>query len=336
MSCMQVVQQFEALRQTNDFVQYEKDFADSLVSSLVKWSAAGEVPTVKALDDMINNQKLKKNGLTLGSTRYDLETNSVFIHGKKSLVQFNYPGNIKDPVELGDLLLICTLVYGGKRYFERMTIVQFKMENARQNIFSWTVDNDKQLYLLSRFPTFTSVEGILSKGINYNLRNTSDCLGSYGLLQTNGDFVFISGITLDGILGKRNTIRKNEMHSQRNSICYNGLLFDNCLLCLNTHIFAVDYLGLNIGEFTVSCGSLSNLQARNFLGRILASLEYRIKRGRGTPNISQLLSSFSRFPYSDGLFGGENFQSDQDFTDDNGIGIIHTTINVGESDDLLR
>jgi hypothetical protein len=51
---------------------------------------------------------------------------------------------------------------------------------------------------------------------------------------------------------------------------------------------------------------------------------------RPTKSVERFISSFRQFPYADG-FGQEDHRGDLDFGDNNGgIGIIYTTIKLGE------
>ena len=247
------------------------------------------------------------------------------------MAQFDYPGRIEEAVELGDLIFICTLVAESKRFFERMTISQFKKDNKTKKIFSWTINNDKQLYLLSRFPKFKCVEGVLPKR-DYCLSNTSGCLGSYGLIQEMGDFTFVSATCLDALLGKTKTIRKNELYGKSASheeLLVDGFIIDNCQLCLETYKFANDYLSLNIGEPTVVNYVNQNLQARAILGDLAHSMRAQTKKGAVPKGFMKFLDSFKEFPYSDG-FGQDDRLDDLAPSDENsGIGIVHTTVRLG-------
>ena len=165
------IDQFEIVQRSDEFADYQKDFANLLTSTLAREYQNGEVESVKAIDDLVNTYpSLTKTSLHTGGIPFDLVADSFFIHGNKSQVKFDY-GHKNLSVELGDLIFICTLVFQGKRYFERMTITQFKMDNDRKNIVSWTIDNRKQLYLLSRFPKFECVKGVLPKK-KFNLPNS--------------------------------------------------------------------------------------------------------------------------------------------------------------------
>lgn len=327
------IEQFEAVKRSDEFVEYQKEFAKLLTFTLCREYPNGEVLSVQAFNDFVNSYpNLTKTNLQAGKIRFDLVANSVFVHGKKSQVEFDYPGQTSGPVELGDLIFICTLVFQGKRYFERMTISQFKMDNDTKNIFSWTIDNDKQLYLLSRFPKFKCVEGILPKK-EYSLPNTSGCLGSYGLIQKPGDFTFVSGTRLDALLGKRKTIRKYELYGNsayhRRLLSYRSII-NGCHLCLDAYSFADNYLGLNIGEPIVVLQTNHNLQARAILGYLVRSLRVESKKGRPTPGVARFIDSFRQFPYADG-FGQDDRPEDLGSVDENnGIGIVHATVKLGE------
>jgi hypothetical protein len=282
---------------------------------------------------------LSRNGILVGTTRFDLKANSFFIHGNKSQVQFDYPGKICAPVELGDIIFICTLVVSDKRYFERLTISQFKLDNNTKRVLSWTIDNDKQLYLLSHFPKFICVKGILHRE-DYVLANNSGCLGSYGLIQRPGDLVFISGTLLDALLARKRTIKKPDMygksteHQQPFLYGWPGNWMANCHLCLDTDNFANNYLSLNIGEPTVAAFSIYNQQAREILGDLASSLGAKAKKTALDAGVSHFIDSFSQFPYEDGYgrkLEQDNFQDRTYPSDsDEGTAVVHTTIRLVE------
>jgi hypothetical protein len=326
------MQQFEQVRRTDEFVKYQKEFAELLTAKLCKEYPYGEVPSVKAINDFISSYpNLTKRGLKVDNIQFDLIANSLFIHGKKAQVQFSYPGQIKEPVELGDLIFICTLVIQGKRYLEKITISQFKQDNDTRNVFSWTINNDKQLYLLSRFPKFRCVEGIFPKK-EYCLPNYSGCLGSYGLIQKPGELVFVSATRLNIFLGKTKTIRKNELYEKPFLYVWRlfySELFNNCQFCPEVYSFADNYLSLNIGEPTVVRFSNYNLQVKRLLGYLAHSLRAKPTHGPYAGEIRSFIDSFRRFPYEDGFGRDESMENLPPSDENNGVAVVHTTINLG-------
>ncbi len=59
--------------------------------------------------------------------RFIISTKSIYIHGVKSIVEFECYGK-QECRELGDLIFILSIVYKGKKCFEKLTISQFKKE----------------------------------------------------------------------------------------------------------------------------------------------------------------------------------------------------------------
>jgi len=108
------------------------------------------------------------------------------------------------------LIFIISIIYNQRKYFEKLTITQFKKSKKKPK---WDFNkrvNDKypdkeQLYLLARFPTFEGVKGLIPKR-EYNLVNYSNCLGSYGLLYEPGDFVFSSAKIIETFLVNKSSL----------------------------------------------------------------------------------------------------------------------------------
>jgi len=267
-----------------------------------------------------------------GGLQFELSTKSVFIHGDKSYVKFDFYGVPSEPVELGDLIFICSVTFNGKTHFEKMTITQLKMQAKRKNVTSWRIDNEKQLFLLSRFPQFEVIKGIVPKK-TYNLPNTSSCLGSYGLFFKPGDFAFVSATILDALLGQGKTITQAKLSAyfgglqMGSPICYPG--FCDCHFSPNTYIFADRLLKLNIGELVFSSLGNYNHQARVFIQDLFGELRRRMLKTR-EPKLTEFMRHVGSFPCAD----ENNVENDKGNPDieanDGGIGIIHTTINLGE------
>jgi hypothetical protein len=51
MNCWDVIEQIEAVKKSDGFVEYQKDFANFLTFTLLKEYPRGEVPSVKAFDN---------------------------------------------------------------------------------------------------------------------------------------------------------------------------------------------------------------------------------------------------------------------------------------------
>ena len=156
------------------------------------------------------------NFQTLGSY-FILETKSIFVHGGKSQVKFDYYGTEKQ-VELGDMIFILDIVYGGFKFFETYTINQVKKATNNTKRIRWTLTGNSKLqaYLLSRFPSFYSVSGVVPNRI-YSLCNTFGCLGTHGLLFPPGDFALVSSLHLETILFSKNIIVFSDLYGALNN-----------------------------------------------------------------------------------------------------------------------
>jgi hypothetical protein len=179
------------------FARYEKEFAQRIISGLSNGylQKLYETQLVQTLQDVVNHVHDLSMKDPLSS--FELSTSSIFIHGNKSQVTFDYYGENK-PGELGDLIFIISLVLNRQIYFEKLTVNQFKRDKTGQKSIAWEIDH-KQLYLLSRFPKFRVVKGLIPKK-EFSLPNYSGCLGSFGLLYRPGDFVFVRSLDEQEIL----------------------------------------------------------------------------------------------------------------------------------------
>lgn len=310
-----------------------------MTSSLSKdfLEGKGETDITHTIDDLTNSvDNYRENGRGPHRLRFELSTKSVFIHGGKSHVKFDFYGK-PSTVELGDLIFMCTVVFKGKKHFEKLTITQFKMEGETKNVTSWGIDNEEQLFLLSRFPQFRVIRGILPKK-TYNLPNMSACLGSYGLLFKPGDFTFVSATILDALLGHGKTVRQSELSGHFGGLqtCFSLCrpIFDDCHLSPNTYVFADRFLKLNIGEPTYNSLGTYNQQARTLIQNLIGQLRRRRASKHHTElereKLTEFIRDFGSYPYDDENNVSPGDDSDAEAGDD-GIRIVHTTINLGES-----
>lgn len=106
------------------------------------------------------------------------------LHGTRSYVDFNY---LNQPVtrELGDMAIIELVTAGSERIFQKLCIVQ----NKKTESGSWGLDPE-QLFLLKNFPPFSGTKGMFRGRRDLVFRNTSGCLGAYGLLAAPGEMLF--------------------------------------------------------------------------------------------------------------------------------------------------
>lgn len=344
MSIGRALEKYRDVIRSDVFVKYEKQLADKIVSALSKGYVQGlhEPPLVKVVENVIEgvgdfDEKSRR-------PYFRLSTKSIFIHGNKSQVQFKYYGNWVNSIELGDLVFIISVVYNGKKHFEKITINQFKKEKSRSKSVSWSITNKKQLYLLSRFPPFRGVRGLIPKKTCY-LPNNSGCLGSYGLLYKPGDFAFISATRLDCFMGDRKTLKMTELHDLINTTVKHPFYWCEVFCPLDWHIlgnchfsndvfsFVHEYLRANIGEPALSKIGVDNPQVRIFLDKLMSVIESRARKEKSKEKSKKMLNfvnAFREFPYLD-TEKRNRFNKSAGFDDDRGgIGIIHTTIDLGE------
>lgn len=339
MTLDRVIEKYAKTVKSDVFVRYEKDFADKMLSALSKnyLKALHEPSLVQVVEGIVNSvQYLNAKGPRL---LFELTTKSIFIHGNKSQVQFNYYGKSTNSVELGDLIFILSVVYNGTKYLEKLTINQFKKDKRKSRSISWNISNKKQLYLLSRFPTFRGVRGLIPKK-EYDLPNYSGCLGSYGLIHKPGDFAFVSATRLDSFMGCRKTLKFKEL-SNLIDIRFNRIpdccpifyptfrhILGNCHISYDVYKFIDEYLRASVGEPVFAKIGLDNSQARTLLHDLLTAVKTKAKRAK-SKRMLNFVESFRKFPYPD---KGEN-RSNEDIDFDpegGGIGIIHTTIDLIE------
>ncbi len=350
MDIERTVREYLVAIRSDIFARYEKDFARKITSALSNGylQNSPEPPLVQIVEDVVNSV----DGLTM-KDHFELSTRSIFIHGNKSQVEFDYYGQSVPLIELGDLIFIISVVFDKKKYFEKFTINQFKRDKRNTKSISWSIDNRKQLYLLSRFPTFRGVKGLIPKK-NFDLPNYSGCLGSYGLLYNPGDFAFVSATELDSFIGHKNSLKKNELYHltekylfpyfpyfypdidkllyllPRSERYLSWNLFGNYHHAYNVFDFAHKYLRVGIGEPIFMKIGIDNPLAKNFLHELFSAVKNKAKR----ENSKELFNFMKRFfdcKYA-GSEGEDSFREniDFDFEGRGGVGIIHTIINLHE------
>lgn len=342
------VDRYNELILSNEFIQYVKKFGEEINFVLGK-DYKDDVDEPKIVKDICN----KINGtasIPFRSKSWDIFTRSVFIHGNNYQVSFPYYNeDNKVERELGDIIFIITFVYRNLKYVEKMTILQFKKNKKTTRSISWDLSNKAQLYLLSKFPTFKFANASSKLSGLYALPNYTKTLGSYGLLYNPGEFIYISANILDQLLNNRNTLNIKDIpycfrfvHCNRvvENIYYHYLLekliddviddiMGTCWYTYDVLDFSYEYLKGKIGEPLCMVGSASNIQARNLLHDLLRAIQD--KAGKISYNF---VNDFFMYHYAgndssndDGYSGRDHIKSD---FDDGGIGIIHTTINLGE------
>lgn len=322
------IQGFISAVSSESFVRYQKQFADGIVSGLSEGYAnnLNEPKLVECLINHINGQDLLSDDVPL-----ELSTRSIFIHGNRSQVEFDYYDELVRR-ELGDMIFIISLVLDGKKQFEKFTINQFKKENPKTARPAWDISNQAQLYLLARFPAFSGVAGSLVPEHDHRLPNYSGCLGSYGLLFKPGNFMFTSAPFLAALLNHRKTINIENIAALRlaeveplGRPCPRraNLLrppFGNYCLAYDASDFSYKYLTLGLGEPTFMAQGRYNRQAKRFLDQLISTVK---SKGDAASEFAKRFTS-SRDTGESSL----NPPSPNLKINGGGIGIVHTIINL--------
>lgn len=366
MFTMQWLKNYYQMIQSESFAKYEKDFSYKIECSLCGSYRQGndEPKTVQEIVNAVNGEKISVN------SNCQISSHSIFIHGNKSQVAFKYYDKAAQR-ELGDLIFIIAIVFGGKKYFERMTITQFKKDSRKALTWSFKKEDMEQLYLLSRFPKFKGIgKGSLIPQKEYPLSNNSSCLGSYGMLHTPGDFVFLGAPRFEAALGNKKVIKINDLYYLRGwaDVCrwpFRSLmddeafaeicpiacscnsnnnfqmpcyiqplrLFKNVTYAQNVYDFTDKYLRFYIGEFTHADIGIFNQEAKKMLLDIITAIEKKAKKNNDD-NIKDFVSSFRQHSYShndDEAKETEGKEPDFD-SESGGIGIIYTAVDLGRED----
>ncbi len=133
----EVVEKYLQLINTEYFAKFEKDFVYRLQIGLNQGYKRRfyEPAMVAVIEGIVNSL----NGLSVSANRFKISARSIFIHGNKSQVEFEYYGQ-RVQRELGDLLFILSVIYNKRKYFEKFTISQFKKKMVRWFTTSWTLE----------------------------------------------------------------------------------------------------------------------------------------------------------------------------------------------------
>ncbi|MEZ0345229.1 MAG: hypothetical protein ABWK01_01590 [Infirmifilum sp.] len=327
-----VLRRYLQLIKTEHFARYEKDFANKIIEGLKAGYLQGlhEPDLVSIIDRVVNNLK----GMSTSYDKFKISTKSIFIHGNKSQVEFEYYGK-KVQRELGDLIFILSVIYNGRKYFEKLTISQFKKDSG---ILSWNLSNREQLYLLSRFPPFRGTSRSIIPRREFILPNYSGCLGSYNLLFRPGDFVYVSASLLESFIGNRKCIDMSDVSRLWEQPCCDftypklfawpdvvGILgFSRC--SPNVHDFVDKYLRGYIGELIYSDVGAYNRPALDFLHELLSAIMKKAEK-ENNEEVESFVSEFFDYPYSD-YPGGMKEDVNFDY-EGGGIAIIYTLIDLG-------
>lgn len=165
------------LSKDDDFTRFQNETSHDFYQALGQGYSRNdnEVALVQKLVDAAN-----------GKSYGPIHLHANMLHGSRSYVEFNY---MDKPVtkELGDMAIISVVTRGSERLFQRLCIIQNKKMNGK----SWAIDQE-QLFLLKNFPPFSGDKGIFKHCRDVLFRNSSGCLGAFGLLNSPGEMLFAS------------------------------------------------------------------------------------------------------------------------------------------------
>jgi hypothetical protein len=358
MAVEKVIEKYLQLIKTEHFTEYKNDLAYRIQIGLNEGYGQGfDEPAMVSLVEKIIN---KLDGLSVSTNKVKISSKSIFIHGNKSQVEFEYYGQTIQR-ELGDLIFILSVIYNGSKYFEKFTISQFKKDNDK---LRWDLSNKEQIYLLSRFPSFRGIKGSIIPMKEFNLPNYSGCLGSFNLLFRPGDFVFVSAPRLESFLGNRKSLSRATISKLEEQPCYyfpypepfdwphiedlfyfwrklwrHGMpiafyppyfigILGFSRFASNIHEFVDNYLRGNIGELTYSDIGIYNTPAFDFLCELLSAIKKKAQK-EGKTEFIKFIDEFFGHPYAyGGQKGGIREGVEFDY-EGGGIGIIYTSINLG-------
>lgn len=338
--------------QTEKFIFHGKKLASRLIMGISEGYIKGEhePDIVKLIEYIINNV----DQFETKDKKFSIITKSIFIHGHRSQVEFKFY-NKPTQRELGDIIFILSVVYNNRKYFEKMTINQFKKSNKA----SWKLSEEstrEQLYLLSRFPIFRGANKSLIPKKEFKLPNYSKCLGTHGLLYYPGDFLVVSSNLLEIISSGRKRLNLRDLllcykipyfhiidslyirelldilnifkYFRYQPFMWNLPLLGNSCIAYNSYEFSDKYLRGLIGEMIYAKKMLYNYSAFEFLQDFLMSVKRKAIKMKLT-RIEEFINYFHRFRYYDVPAYEGHYEFDYD---GGGIGIIHTTINLGEGE----
>jgi len=355
------IKTYAEIAEEDGFILHWKELSERLIKGIQNSYSYREESIVKIVEHVINS--VGTFGRQGDKRKFSIFTNSIFIHGNKSQVKFNYYGKSTQR-ELGDIIFILSVVYNGKKYFERLTINQVKKPKNT----SWKFSSEsakEQVYLLSRFPTFEGVERSLIPQTRYSLPNNSGCLGTHGLLYPPGDFALVSSKELEVILLNKSTLKIDDLlrlkkETMQDTMCLSCLIcdcdFEICVYILrklihyfpkfhtcfqltcnlpllkndcisyNSYDFTKKYLMGHIGELIYAKGLPYNRPAFQFLQALFNSIRKKAEKEQ-LKKVLEFIKSFYQYKYSD---SNSYKEYDDNYGEGGGIGIVHTTVNLGE------
>jgi hypothetical protein len=349
---LQVAERFMELVYEPDFLALERGIADEVIGEVsARWNAPPPQSHEPGIVEGIIAALRAKPSVRVSSSAGGVlvKTDAAFIHGPGAVYsprgKVNVPGSqvvfrhfsaADARCELGDLLLVASVVHGGQKFFERCTFVQLKKSHDQLETSRWDVES-KQLYLLSRFPTFAGYKGSLVTRGPHAVANSSGSLGSFGFLYAPGDFAFVSARRFaanfgnsDHVLGSElRRLAKQDFNKDRVPPCVapsrvlgrlppwerlrhlanwpawpvgtwpEMALVGNVTYLENTHELIRCYFSLNLGEPTKHAFLPDDLPTRALLGGFFENAR-RIGEKRNLTDLQAVGEGFRKFPYYQG------------------------------------
>ena len=283
-------------------------------------------------------------------------TKSIFIHGRRSMVEFEYQDR-KFRRELGDIIFIISVAFQGKKYFEKMTISQAKRYSTNGG---WDLRNKGQLYLLSQFPPFKGIKGSIFPQKEYILPNCTGCLGTYLLLKQPDDLFLVSAVLMDHAFGSTqflsSALRLHELQEYPISLYNFSRLLLHTVDLLKSYrcsyppmrrmvvtcsyhfldsvwSFVNGYLRSCVGEPIYIAGEryASNRSALLFIHDLMNTLRER------SPEEEEFVNHFKKYSYYNSEFIDDpnNWDTNKEHRweeydkEEGGLGIVLTTIHLG-------
>jgi len=337
------IQKTLRLLEDNDvFIQYCKDFADKVSETIDAGYKSGktEPDIVEDVSDTIN--RVSKIPGTYGKgKKFSLETKASFIHGYRSQVKFNVSGCEKWR-ELGDIVFISTLAWKRKIAMQRITFNQVKKDRESRKAY-WEIPSD-QLYLLTKFPSFTGIKGSIYSGKTFNLISKTGCLGSYGFLTYPNDFGFLSSSILDLILSGKASVRKRDLVALYPLIpgqnCFSNSVYPHRSIhyAQNLFDFIRYFCNIMIGEYVCCCNYIND-PIKRILDVIINYLDVLSSSASEDQSLKAVVASLKHFDnmYSDVFSTGDSFDgsgTDRGLPGDNpengGFAVIHHITTIEE------
>lgn len=182
--------------QDNGFLAFQNQVIRSAYEGLGQGYSSNdnEVALVTRLVASINGKSYKQ-----------LRLLAKKIHGSRSYVEFDYRDK-STTKELGDMVVITVVTNGSQRLFQRLCIIQNKKASGGK----WGIDRE-QLYLLKNFPPLSGNRGILRGTHDIAFRNTSQCLGAFGLLFDPGEMIFASADLITEMSRGKDTLSRDNI-----------------------------------------------------------------------------------------------------------------------------